>query len=265
MLGQPGNIKTKEIHNVRNNPGKFDKIIWLLTLTSLILYGVDYLLYGRPDEIGFGFLANLAFLPIYVLFVTLMIERILKQREQDSIRQKLNMVIGVFFSEVGTVLLKDSFGFLRNGSELATQVRITPQWRRPDFAGLAASVAAYDFAFDVGRGDLDELKRFLVARREFLLTLMGNPNLLEHDAFTELLWAVFHLLEELEARHSFAGLPVPDLEHLAGDIRRVFSHLLREWVAYLQHLQEDYPYLFSLAVRKNPLNPEARVEIGLPG
>jgi hypothetical protein len=247
---------------MRKNRNKFDKIIWLLTLASLVLYGLDYLLYGRAAEIGFGFLGNLAFLPMYVLFVTLMIERILKQREQDSIRQKLNMVIGVFFSEVGTILLKDCFAFLRNGSDLAGQVRITPQWRKQDFAGLAAYVRGYDFAFDCSRGGLDELKRFLVARREFLLTLMGNPNLLEHDDFTELLWAVFHLLEELEARTSLHGLSSPDLDHLAGDVRRVFSHLLRGWVAYLRHLQEDYPYLFSLAVRKNPLNPDARVEIG---
>jgi len=30
-----------------------------------------------------------------------------------------------------------------------------------------------------------------------LLGLLGNPNLLEHDSFTDLLWAVFHLMEEL--------------------------------------------------------------------
>lgn len=29
----------------------------------------------------------------------------------------------------------------------------------------------------------------------------------------------------------------------------------------MEHLSENYPYLFSLAVRKNPFNPEARVEV----
>ena len=146
---------------MRNNLTKFDKIICLLALASLVLYGLDYLFYGRAAEIGFGFLGNLAFLPIYVLFVTLMIERILKEREQSSIRQKLNMVIGVFFSEVGTSLLKDCFGFLRNGSELAGQVRITPQWQNQDFARLADLVKGYDFAFDCSSGDLDSLKHFV--------------------------------------------------------------------------------------------------------
>ncbi|MBI5656126.1 MAG: hypothetical protein HZC44_04605, partial [Geobacter sp.] len=99
-------------------------------------------------------------------------------------------------------------------------------------------------------------------RRQFMLGLMGNPNLLEHDEFTDLLWAVFHLIEELEARQNFIGLPEADLDHLSGDIRRAYVNLLRQWLVYMQHLKNDYPYLFSLAVRTNPLNPEARVVIG---
>jgi hypothetical protein len=94
-----------------------------------------------------------------------------------------------------------------------------------------------------------------------MLGLLENPNLLEHDEFTDLLWAVFHLIEELEARSSFAGLSSADLDHLSGDINRAYSLLLREWLTYIRHLKQDYPYLFSLAVRTNPLNPEARAEI----
>src|SRR5262249_55930524 len=105
------------------------------------------------------------------------------------------------------------------------------------------------------------LRDFLVGKREFLLTLMENPNLLEHEEFTDLLWAVFHLLEELQARKELAALPHTDLDHLTGDIRRVYCHLVIAWITYLHHLKTDYPYLFSLAVRTNPLNPSARVEI----
>ena len=109
--------------------------------------------------------------------------------------------------------------------------------------------------------DLSALKRFLRVKRGFMLGLLENPNLLEHNEFTDLLWAVFHLMEELAARDSFAGLPDSDLEHLCGDITRAYSLLVREWIVYLRHLKLDYPYLFSLAVRTNPLNPEARVEV----
>lgn len=239
-----------------------DRIVWSLLAVSLLLYGLDYRLYGRAGEIGFGFLGNLAFLPIYVLFVTLMIERVLKEREKEALRQKLNMVIGVFFSEVGKDLLKHGHAFVADGRELSEKARVTPQWKTGEFRALTAYLHHMELKMDSRRGDLTALKLFLAGKREFLLTLMENPNLLEHDDFTDLLWAVFHLLEELASRPELFGLPESDLDHLTGDIKRAHTHLLRQWVAYLEHLKDDYPYLFSLAVRTNPLNPEARVEVG---
>ena len=233
----------------------------LLLIVSLLLYGLDYLVFGHGTEIAAGFVANLAFVPVYVLFVTLMIERLLKERERVALRQKLNMVIGVFFSEMGTLLLADAFTFLRNGEELVVRLRVTTQWTQADFRQVAAWLAAFDMEVESRAGDLLALKRFLRKKRGFMLGLLENPNLLEHDEFTDLLWAVFHLMEELEARASFDRLPAADLEHLSGDIKRAYGHLVREWIVYLRHLRVDYPYLFSLAVRTNPLNPEVRAEV----
>jgi hypothetical protein len=68
-------------------------------------------------------------------------------------------------------------------------------------------------------------------------------------------------VQELEARKSLKGLPDTDMKHLSGDMQRAFSCLLREWLVYMQHLKSDYPYLYSLAVRMNPMDPEARPEV----
>lgn len=232
-----------------------------MLLCSSALYGLDYLLFGQGREIGLGFLGNLAFLPIYVLLVTLMIERVLKEREKEALRQKMNMVIGVFFSEVGTTLLKDGFSFLTSKEDLAGRVKISASWSDADFRELALYLDSGDIKMESRLCSMEHLKDFLVSRRIFMLGLLENPNLLEHDGFTDLLWAVFHLLEELQARSTLVGLPAADMDHLSGDIRRVYTHLLKQWVIYLQHLKSDYPYLFSLAVRNNPLNPAARVEL----
>jgi hypothetical protein len=247
---------------VKNSHLQSRNLALFLLVVSLVLYGVDYLVFGRGGEIGFGILGNLAFLPIYVLFVTLMIERVLKERERLAIRQKLNMVIGVFFSEVGTVMLKDCFGFIRSSGDLAGQLKITGPWTHADFRRAADFLSSHDIEADSRLGDLDTLRQFLIEKRGFMLGLLENPNLLEHESFTDLLWAVFHLIEELEARKSLAGLPDSDLDHLSGDIKRAYGHLLKQWVVYMEHLKQDYPYLFSLAVRTNPMNSEARVEVG---
>jgi hypothetical protein len=76
-----------------------------------------------------------------------------------------------------------------------------------------------------------------------------------------MLWAIFHLLEELDARTSFENMPKSDIAHLNNDIKRVFGYLSREWVIYMKHLKQDYPYLFSLAVRMNPMLDEPNPHI----
>jgi hypothetical protein len=87
--------------------------------------------------------------------------------------------------------------------------------------------------------------------------LLENPNLLEHESFTELLWAVFHLTEETACRVDLKQLPDTDCQHLSGDIKRVYGLLISEWLAYMKHLRDNYPYLFHLAARTNPFNPDA--------
>ncbi|ACH40258.1 hypothetical protein Gbem_3261 [Citrifermentans bemidjiense Bem] len=238
-----------------------DRIVYLLLLVSVALYLMDYFLFGRMGEIGFGFMSNVAFLPVYVLFVTLMIERVLREREREAMIKKLNMVIGIFFSEVGTQLLRDFLEFFTDGQGLRGKLNVTVRWREEDYRAARDFIKSHEIRLDARLGDLPRLKEFLSEKKGVMLSLMENPNLLEHESFTDLLWAVFHLIEELQARQSLASLPASDLEHLAGDMKRAHNHLLIEWLSYMAHLQKDYPYLFSLAVRMNPMNPQAHAEV----
>jgi hypothetical protein len=238
-----------------------EPIYWILVLASAVLYGVEFLIFGRAGEIGFSMLGNLAFLPVYVLFVTLMIEQILKRRERESLRHKLNMVVGVFFSEVGAPLLKCCREFAQGSPELMSLLKVSPKWQAADYQRCLAYLKQHEIHVDSRNADLLTLREFVVKRRAFMLGLLENQNLLEHDEFTDLLWAVFHLMEELEARHSLAALLPNDLDHLSGDIKRVYSKLLQVWLVYMQHLQRDYPYLFSLAVRLNPMITDAHAEL----
>jgi hypothetical protein len=55
------------------------------------------------------------------------------------------------------------------------------------------------------------------------------------------------------------SLPATDIAHLNKDVNRAFTLIIREWIMHMRYLQKNYPYLFSLAVRTNPFNPEAEV------
>jgi hypothetical protein len=236
-------------------------ILVTLAVVSTSLYLLDYFILGSARDIASSFLGNLAFLPVYVIFVTLILEQIMRDRERQTIKRKLNMVIGVFFSEVGNRLLKELSAYVIMCDHLRSQLQVTGQWKAADFQQALEYLTTHEVRIDCSCCDKQQLKDFLVSKRSFLVGLLENQNLLEHEQFTDLLWAVFHLVEELDARHSFDGMPVSDIEHINGDIKRAFGYLSREWVFYMKHLKHDYPYLFSLAVRLNPMleNPDPLV------
>ena len=219
---------------------------------SAIAYLVHYFIFRDTHHIFIYMIGDLAFLPIDIFLVVIVIERLLARREKAAIMQKLNMVVGAFYSEVGTELLHRLLGCFEECDEIQRLFGISPDWGRADFQKAIAFAEAMEYEPQHVNIDFDELKTFLVGKRQFMLALLENPNLLEHDRFTDLLWATFHFTEELEARTSFDNLPESDLAHIANDIKRVFGHLTAEWLEYVEHLQGKYPYLFSLVSRTHP-------------
>ena len=233
----------------------------LLVFLSALAYTVHYAVFRDAHHIFIYLLGDIGFLFVEVFLVTLIIHQILNEREKRSMLKKLNMVIGAFFSEVGTPLLEYFRNFDQNTEAIATWLVIDTKWSDEHFDQVREALARHECKIDSQTGDLAALREFLVAKRAFLLRLLENPNLLEHEAFTELLWAVFHLAEELSHRPGVDDLSSPDHQHLSLDIKRASTLLTREWLSHMEHLKSDYPYLFSLAVRTNPFDPNASIEV----
>jgi hypothetical protein len=231
---------------------------------GVALYVLRWAIFATPEyhnEMWRFLIGDVAFLFLQVGIVTLFIDRLLRNRERTAMLQKLNMVIGAFFSQVGTELLGRLATTDTRLDELRAKLVPTSQWTAADYASARAALATHDAKIDISGCDLYELKDLLVREKPFLLGLLGNTALLEHESFTELLWAVTHLAEELDARAGFDDLPAPDRAHLAGDVKRAYTQLAMQWLAYVSHLQAAYPYLFALAVRTNPLDPEASATV----
>jgi hypothetical protein len=219
---------------------------------SALLYYIHYLIFRDAHHIFIYLLGDVAYLPLEVFIVVIVIERLLARREKQSMLYKLNMAIGAFFSEIGNHLLADLLRYFDNRAEICRHLNLSRDWTPKDFKQADAFAYHLRIEMDIAKIDLDGLKKFLSSKRTYLLTLLENPNLLEHDRFTDLLWATTHLDEELEARGSFKDLPRADLEHLAGDIQRMYDHLASEWLDYVQHLRATYPFLYSLVLRTHP-------------
>jgi hypothetical protein len=232
-----------------------------LIALSAFIYVVQIGIFKTPRDTFFLLFQDLAFVPISVLIVTLILDQLLKMQEKRAVLKKMNMVIGAFFSEVGTELLKSFLDFDVHYEKIRGNLIVTNDWSSQEFSAVKKSLKVYDYKIESRKGDLERLKSFLIDRRDFLLGLLENPNLLEHESFTNLLWAVFHLTEELASRSDVKQLSDTDYAHLSNDIKRAYVLLISEWLAYMKHLKDTYPYLFSLAVRTNPFDPDASIEV----
>jgi len=229
-----------------------------LLSASAIAYTIHYFLFKDAHHIFIYLVGDLGFLFLDVLLVILLLERLLNWREKKALLSKLNIVIGTFFSEVGLGLLKQINVFVENWQELEKDCEISLEWNKKDFKKAMEAANEFPFSVKIHIENLLELREYLVSKRPFMIRILENPNLLEHSQFTDLLWAVFHLSEELSFRgDALANLPETDYKHIAGDLKRAYSQLTVLWLQYTLHLKANYPFLFSLAARINPMNPTA--------
>ena len=247
--------------NLRRISWELKFAFWLVAAFAAL----NLLQYGCYHDVGHILLWNLtslAFLPVSVLVVTLFVERMLAVREKSQRLTKTSMLMGVFFSGVGTRLLSRCVAWDTAPESLREALGSPAAWERFTPRAAQQVLAGHSYTLALNAAQLRELKEMLETQRDLLLRLLENPILLEHEAFTDLLRAVFHLVEELDFRPGFDSLPVSDLAHLAGDVQRVYGQLTQEWVNYQVTLRRDYAYLFSLSVRTNPfaLQPSAIVQ-----
>jgi len=235
-----------------------------LLAASVLLYLGQVALFRRPGETLFYLFQDFAFLPVQVLLVTFVLNALIARREKRRLLAKLYMVIGAFYSQVGNRLLELLLALDPEREQLGRGFLGVKSWSDAELKRLRASFAGSGQGIRPAAAELERLRSLLGAERAFLLGLVENPNLLEHESFTEVLLAVFHLTEELTYRSDLAALPPSDLAHLAGDAQRVYRLLSQEWLSYAAHLRANYPYIFSLVMRLHPFQVKPDAVVGSP-
>ncbi|HNX17857.1 MAG TPA: hypothetical protein PKM50_05975 [Methanoregula sp.] len=256
LIAHPGKTKTMK----EDTRWKLLFAVGLITV-SLLIYTLHILIFHDVNHVMIYLVGDIAFLPIEVLLVTLIIDQMLDSREKQQRMEKLNLVIGTFFSNEGTPLLTMLAPADPKVPELRLQFVIRDAWNPAQFKDLHAYLAQHPRSISIDKVDLRLLREFLFAHEDFVLRIVENPMVFEHESFTSLMLAMSHLTEELEARKGLSSLPRTDLAHVERDINRVYSNLISEWIHYMEYIHAHYPYLFSLAMRTNPFDESASVVI----
>ena len=209
-----------------------------LVALSLFLHYIHYLIFKDAHHTMIFLVADIAFIPMDVFFTTLILDRFLEKREKDHLLGKLNMLIGVFYTEVGTKLLLNIVEG-DNDREFLSGASITNDtWKKKS---------------------LEDIRKNLDANKDLLISLIANENLIEHETFTEMLMSIMHLREELNTRLSM-DMQEYELEHIEKDIMLAYKYLTIEWAEYMKYLSEEYPVLYCKALINNPFDTRSKSE-----
>lgn len=121
---------------------RLSRQVWfgiMLIVLSVLAYYIHFLIFRDPHHIFIFMMSDVAFVFIEVLLVSLIIHQVLEQRERRIRLEKLNMVIGAFFSEIGTTLLTYFSNLDPNLDVIRQDLIVSSDWSDEEFDRLIKS------------------------------------------------------------------------------------------------------------------------------
>ncbi|UPA29265.1 hypothetical protein L0P85_11690 [Terrisporobacter glycolicus] len=204
---------------------------------SAIMFLIHYLVFGQAVNTAYYSLMNLCFIPVNSLVVTLILERLIDYKAKQERMEKLSMLIGLFFTEVGYKLMRLIIKADKGGKNSITSFNNLDEVKN--------QVEKHNYTIDMKDIDLDEIKDVLLENSNLLVNLISNENITEHEIFTDLLMSVIHLRDEIIFYKNDKNNQL-DISHLEKDILRVYKNIAMQWVDYLKYLNKSYPFYTTM-------------------
>lgn len=207
-------------------------------------------------------LADIAFVPLEIFLVTMVMDRLLESREKEGRLKKMHMLIGLYYQELGLSLLKTLVLADGKRADFQGPCEVGMNWQTKDFRNLEKWLGERKMEINPEAIDYDQMLILLNQSKELMVSLIANPTLLEHENFSELLMAVNHLRDELTLRNHMKGTEnyKPDYKHWKVDMERVYHLSAVQWIRYIEHLKNDYPFLYNAARVTNPFEEASLIE-----
>jgi len=226
-----------------------------LIALSIALHFAHVIIFEDIHHTMIFLVADIAFVPLEVFFVTMVLDKILEKREKSNLMEKLNMLVGLFYTKLGQELLDLFVESDKDIDGVRKSCQVDLSNYEMNFKSAKLSMLNHKHKVAMKQLDLMKVKTLLDEQEPLLINMISNPALLEHDTFSDLLLSLFHLREEMDMRlvsEDQSEMKDYDLDHLRIDINRAYKHLAIEWVDYMKHLKEMYPFLYVTAILKNP-------------
>lgn len=233
---------------MKNNKG-LKKIIFSLGIISVIIYALQLIIFRDPKNTFFYIFQDFAFMPISIAIATFLIGELVDQHVKEERIEKTRMLTSTFYTNLGVYLieamLKAADEKEQLGRELALQCDSDEEVR-----AAQERIQKMDIHIHLDKACYDRVTDILNQSSTAMLVLASSPVLLEHESFTDMLWGIFHLMDERRIRGEYENLDADDISHLEEDYGRVLNKLISEAVANAVYLQKVYPDFYSKAREK---------------
>ncbi|MBQ0079753.1 MAG: hypothetical protein KBS66_07690 [Eubacterium sp.] len=215
------------------------KVSIVLVVLSAVIYGLQLAIFHDPTTTVFYIFQDFAFLPISIALATLVVGYILEERDQRARMQKTRMLTSAFFTDLGRDLLIKLIGVTECTEELA-------QMMEEEHSGknTLKELEELNIKIHFDKFFVAELKEMLEAHWNVMMVSSSNPMLLDHEEFTDMIWAIFHIRDEMN-RRDIDNLSTGNCRHLEGDAARVMELLLSNWIHHLDYVKAEYPYFYK--------------------
>lgn len=230
----------------------------VLIALSILLHALHFVIFQDLHHVLIYLLGDIAFIPLEVFLVTVVLDRLIDQREERERKKKANMLVGLFYQELGNKVLSVFAGADNTFDSEAAKVNF--QWDAQSYSALSQKLANHSHTVTMEQIDLKSLFDTIRQSQQLIINLLTNTAIQEHELFSDSLMSLFHLSEELGQR-PLDTLSQYDVDHLQVDIKRAYRSLSIGWVEYLSHLQKEYPYLFLSAISNNPFENRRRADV----
>ena len=238
----------------------------IMVIAIIVIYGSNILILKDPEHVVSYIWTHLGFIPVDILIVAFVLDEIISKKEKEAMMEKLDMIMSTFFSEIGNDLIGQLSSVNAHKAD-TNYLESIKNWDDNDYKNKLKEIKNQNIPFkaEVAAEDREEyltnIRDLLINKREFIINLLNNPNLLEKEEFSGLLTAILHLDEELEHRPDLSKVSDIDFNHLNGDMERIYNKLIHEWIYYLRYLNKHYPYMIALIIRTNPFDETADVYV----
>ena len=162
---------------------------------ALIVLSAQVLIFHDERTTAFYLLQDLAFMPVTIAIATLVVGELVDEREKKERLEKTKMLTSSFFTGIGAFLIReilrmtDADGFVhevvKNGAEQSGTVGEIQRQLENEKLNVHIDAAGYT-----------KIQQIIRSNQTNILVIASNPLIIEHECFSEMLWGVFHLMDE---------------------------------------------------------------------